>query len=399
MNAENGSGGMQFRKFGRLDWKVSALGFGCMRLPTNDGIGGSANINEKEAMGMIRYAIDQGVNYIDTAYPYHGGNGETLVGKALGNGYREKIKLATKCPVWALQKGADFDTYLDEQLRKLQTDHIDFYLFHGLDSRRWKTILDLEVLPRAESATKDGRIRNLGFSFHDKYDIFKEIIDGYRGWTLCQIQYNYMDTENQAGTKGLKYAASKGLAVVVMEPLRGGRLTNPPKQVQKAFDGFEKRRSPADWGLQWVWNQPEVSVALSGMSTMRQVEENIRSAKMSRIDSLRGDDLKFIERVREKYKERTAIPCTGCGYCMPCENGVNIPVNFELYNDAIIYDNPNTARMRYARFLTEKERAHACQLCRKCEEKCPQKILISEWMPKVDALAGEQKPRQSGLNR
>jgi predicted aldo/keto reductase-like oxidoreductase len=383
---------MQFRKFGRLDWKVSALGFGCMRLPTNDGIGGGPNINEKEAIPMIRYAIDQGVNYIDTAYPYHGGNGETLVGKALRDGYRDKVRLATKCPVWALQKPADFDTYLNEQLKKLQTDHVDFYLFHGLESHRWKAILDLKVLPRAEAAIKDRRIRNLGFSFHDKYEVFKEIIDGYSEWTFCQIQYNYMDTENQAGTKGLKYAASKGLAVVVMEPLRGGRLTNPPKEVQEVFSCSEKKRSPPDWGLQWVWNQPEVSVALSGMSTMKQVEENIRSADTSGIHSLGAKELQLIERIKEKYTLRTAIPCTKCGYCMPCENGVDIPSNFELYNDAMIYDNPITARMRYTRFMTEKQRAHACQQCRKCEEKCPQKIPVSEWMPKVDAMMGEVRP-------
>ncbi|WXG44422.1 MAG: aldo/keto reductase [Promethearchaeati archaeon SRVP18_Atabeyarchaeia-1] len=384
---------MQYRKFGRLDWRVSALGFGCMRLPTTDGVGASGNVNEQEAIPMIRYAIDQGVNYIDTAYPYHGGNGEVIVGKALSDGYRDKVKLATKCPVWALRRPEDFDTYLNEQLKKLQTDHVDIYLFHGLEEQRWKTVLGLNLLQKAEAAIRDGRIRNLGFSFHDKYEVFREIIDAYSGWTLCQIQYNYMDTENQAGTKGLKYAASKGLAVVVMEPLRGGRLTNPPKPIQEVFDSFEKRRSSADWGLRWVWNQPEVSVALSGMSTMKQVYENIRSANTSSVNSFASKELQLIERVKDKYRERTAIPCTRCGYCMPCENGVNILVNFELYNDAIIYDNPNTARMRYARFMAEKERAGACLQCRKCEEKCPQKILVSEWMPKVHALMGEERSR------
>jgi predicted aldo/keto reductase-like oxidoreductase len=382
---------MQFRKFGRLGWKVSALGFGCMRLPTTDGIGGSGNINEKEAIAMIRYAIDQGVNYIDTAYPYHGGNGEVVVGIALRDGYREKVRLATKCPVWTLRKAEDFDTYLDEQLKKLQTDHVDFYLFHGLESRRWKTVLDLNLLPKAESAIRDGRIGNIGFSFHDKYETLKEIIDGYDGWTLCQIQYNYMDTENQAGTRGLKYAASKGLAVIVMEPLRGGRLSNPPNSIKEVFDGFEKKRSPSDWGLQWIWNQPEVSVVLSGMSTMMHVKENILSASTSGIHTLGTKELRLIERVTKQFRARTVIPCTKCGYCMPCENGVNIPGNFELFNDAIIYDDVDTGRMRYTRFMTEKERANACQQCGTCEEKCPQKIPVSEWMLKVHAILGEGK--------
>jgi predicted aldo/keto reductase-like oxidoreductase len=383
---------MQYRNFGKISWKVSALGFGCMRLPTIDPSGTGVNINEKEAIAMIRYAIDQGINYVDTAYPYHGGNSEIIVGKALMDGYRGKIKLATKCPIWAVRKPEEFDTYLNEQLKKLQTDHVDFYLFHGLEKQRWKTVIELNLLQKAESAMKDGRIKGIGFSFHDKLETFKEIIDGYSGWTLCQIQYNYMDAENQAGTKGLKYAASKGLAVVVMEPIRGGRLANPPKPIQAVFDRSTKQRSPSEWALQWVWNQPEVSVALSGMSTMKQVEENIRSASISRVNSLGPKELQVIERVQKAFRGRAAIPCTKCGYCMPCENGVNIPVNFEMYNDAVIYDDPGTARMRYTRFMTEKERAKACKACRKCEEKCPQKIPISELMPKVHELLGETRP-------
>ncbi|WXG47731.1 MAG: aldo/keto reductase [Candidatus Atabeyarchaeum deiterrae] len=382
---------MQYRRFGRLEWKVSALGFGCMRLPTNDKIGTSGNVDEKEAIRMIRYAIDQGVNYVDTAYPYHDGNGEIIVGKALKDGYREKVKLATKSPIWTIRKAEDFDNYLSEQLKKLQTDHIDFYLFHGLEKQRWNTVLNLNLLQKAETAIKDGRIRNVGFSFHDKYETFKEIIDGYSGWTLCQIQYNYMDAENQAGTKGLRYAASRGLAVVVMEPIRGGRLSNPPTSVQGIFDSYERRRSPSDWALQWVWNQPEVSVALSGMSKMGQVEENIHSANISSVNSLGARDLQIVERVQRKYRERTAVPCTKCGYCMPCPNGVNIPGNFELYNDGIIYDDLNIARMRYTRFFSQKDRASACIQCKTCEEKCPQKIPVSELMPKVHALLGEVK--------
>ncbi|MEM2145562.1 MAG: aldo/keto reductase, partial [Candidatus Jordarchaeaceae archaeon] len=324
-----------------------------------------------------------------TAYPYHSFNGEIVVGKALRDGYRERVKLATKSPVMIIQKAEDFDKYLNEQLKKLQTDHIDFYLFHGLNQQRWRTVLDFNLLEKAESAIEDGRVGKLGFSFHDRFELFKEIIDSYKGWSLCQIQYNYMDVENQAGIKGLKYAASKGLAVVVMEPIRGGLLANPPKPIKEIFDGYTgKKRSPADWALQWLWNQPEVSVVLSGMSTMKQVEENIRSANISGINILGEDDLQFIDRVRKEYQKRIVIPCTKCGYCMPCPNGVNIPRNFELYNDCFVYDDPKPSRTWYKLFFPEKEHANNCAQCRTCEEKCPQKILVSEWMPKVHAYLG-----------
>ena len=228
---------MQYRNFGKLDWKASALGFGCMRLPTSDGERLSPNILEDEAVRMIRYAVDRGVNYLDTAYPYHGGQSEIVVGKALLGGYREKVKLATKLPVWMVEGPADFDRLLGEQLKKLQSGYIDFYLLHALGRSRWRDIvLKHDLLGRAKAALDDGRIRHLGFSFHDDYEGFEEIVNGSDLWSFCQIQYNYMDTENQAGTRGLKLAASKGLAVVVMEPLMGGRLASPPKDVLEAME-------------------------------------------------------------------------------------------------------------------------------------------------------------------
>jgi len=266
---------MQYRSFGRLDWKASALGFGCMRLPTSDGERLSPNILEDEAIRMIRRAIDSGVNYLDTAYPYHGGQSEVVVGKALQDGYREKVRLATKLPVWMVESAADFDRLLNEQLAKLQTSYIDFYLLHALSHSRWQDIvLKHDLLTRAEAALADGRIRHLGFSFHDEYEAFEEIVNGSDLWSFCQIQYNYMDTENQAGVRGLKLAADKGLAVVVMEPLMGGRLADPPKDILEVMDRFPARRTPVEWALEWLWVQPEVSVVLSGMSTMTQVEEN-----------------------------------------------------------------------------------------------------------------------------
>ncbi len=384
---------MQYRKFGRLDWKTSVLGFGCMRLPTMDNNPMSGNINEEEAKRMIRYGIDQGINYIDTAYPYHNGQSEVIVGKVLQDGYREKVKLATKSPTWLINQASDFDKYLNEQLTKLQTDHIDFYLLHGLDKERWKqTIQKHNILERAEAALRDGRIRHLGFSFHDQYQSFQMIMDGYDHWDFCQIQYNYMDTANQAGTKGLHDAASKGLAVIIMEPLLGGKLAKPPKAIRDIFEQSGAKSSPADYALQWVWNQPEVTLLLSGMSSMDQVKENIDSANRSGIHSLSSQELHFIEEVRKKYQERTAIPCTGCSYCLPCPNGVNIPRVFSLYNDGFMHEDLQTTRAVYSRFLDEKERAGVCIQCRICEEKCPQKISISEWMPKAHIVLGEGQP-------
>jgi len=384
---------MQYRKFGGLDWKSSALGFGCMRLPT---IGGDrTHIDEPEATRMLHYAIDHGVNYVDTAYPYHGGNSEWFLGRALKGGYRDKIKLATKLPCWLVKAPEDFDKYLDEQLQKLQTDHIDFYLLHGLNAQRWPQMRDVGVLKRAEQAIADGRIRHLGFSFHDEFKVFKEILDAYDKWTFCQIQYNYMDVQNQAGTQGLQYATSKGLAVVIMEPILGGRLVDPPRPIQDLWSTAAKKRAPADWALQWLWNQPEASVVLSGMSAMDHVRENVASADVSGVSTLTGEELALVERVRDKYQELCPIPCTKCGYCIPCPNGVNIPRNFEIYNEGVMYDKPDSVRETYKMWLPENERASLCQDCDECEDKCPQSIPISEWMPRVHAVLGEGQPYPS----
>ncbi len=379
---------MQYRKFGKLDFRVSALGFGAMRLPTESSLDSgdklSDNIAEAKAIQMIRRAIDEGVNYVDTAYGYHKGNSEILVGKALRDGYRDKVKLATKSPVWLIKKPEDFDRLLEEQLNKLRTDHIDFYLLHALSRDRWRNIvLKQEVLKHAEAAKQAGKIKHIGFSFHDEEDAFYEIVDGFDKWDFCQIQYNYMDIDEQAGVKGLKYAAGKGLAVVIMEPLLGGRLANPPKDIKEILDESGTERSPSYWALEWLWNQPEVSVVLSGMSSLQQVEDNLVSADNSGVGLLGPEDLDIIERVRNRYRERAAIPCTGCSYCMPCPNNVNIPRNFELYNGSEIYDDVEGSRVTYNNFFNEENRAASCIGCRVCEEKCPQKILISDWMPKV----------------
>ena len=378
---------MQYRSFGRLDWKASALGFGCMRLPAADGKRGSPNVDEAEAIRMLRHAIDNGVNYVDTAYPYHEGKSELIVGRALKDGYREKARLATKLPTWLVQGQQDFNRILNEQLQKLQTDHVDFYLLHGLNRNNWlNVVLKHGLLGMAERALADGRIRHLGFSFHDDYAGFELIVNAGAPFSFCQIQYNYMDIENQAGTRGLRLAAEKGLAVVIMEPLMGGRLADPPPAIRETIAGDAARRSPAQLAFEWVWDQPEVSVVLSGMSDMNQVVENLRFADSSRVGKLGLADHALIEHVREQYRARTTIPCTRCGYCMPCPNDIDIPVNFELFNYAHAYDDVAAARFRYSFLLKEGQRAGACIGCGLCEEVCPQHIQVSEWMPKVAKL-------------
>ena len=375
---------MQYRRFGKLDWQVSALGFGAMRLPVFDDDPG--RIDEEKATRMLRYAIDQGVNYVDTAYPYHKATSEGFVGRALRDGYRERVKLATKLPSWLVKEPGDLDRYLDEQLARLQDSQIDFYLLHALNERVWPNLRDLKVFDWAERAMADGRIGQLGFSFHDEYALFQEIVDYYDNWTFCQVQYNLMDVDYQAGTRGVQYAAGKGLAVIVMEPLRGGMLTRrPPTPIAELWESAPMQRTPADWALQWVWNQPEVTLALSGMSTMEHVVENVASAGRAAPNSLTPEELELIGRVRDKYLELAPIPCTQCKYCLPCPSGVNIPHIFEIYNEAMMYNDIGTSRFFYG-WVKAEEKADQCTECATCEELCPQSIEIIEWLAKAHQL-------------
>jgi predicted aldo/keto reductase-like oxidoreductase len=290
--------------------------------------------------------------------------------------------------VWDVKTADDFDRLLNTQLERLQTDHIDMYLLHGLDRGEWTKVRDLGVLDWAEGTISDGRTRYLGFSFHDEYEVFQEIVDDYDRWTFCQIQYNYMDVENQAGTRGLQYAASRGMAVVVMEGLLGGKLVNAPPQVQALWSSAGVLRKPVDWALHWLWNQPEVTVVLSGMSTMEQVQQNLESADKASAGSFSQAELALVAQVRHAYESLCPIPCTNCKYCMPCPNGVDIPRNFSVYNMGVMYEDPGAARSEYE-WVGKDVRADQCIQCRECEEKCPQHILISEWMPIVDDVLGQ----------
>ncbi|MFC1824616.1 aldo/keto reductase [Thermodesulfobacteriota bacterium] len=379
---------MIYRKFGKLDWETSILGFGAMRLPLLDD--NRANVDEQQSIDMIRYSVDHGVNYVDTAYFYHDGMSEKIVGRALADGYRQKVKLATKLPSWLIQKPQDFNRYLAEQLERLQTDEIDFYLLHGLTRHFWSKLQKMDVFQWAEKKLAEGVIHHLGFSFHDQFEVFQEIVDAYDKWTFCQIQYNYMDTEFQAGTKGLQYAADRGLAVVVMEPLRGGQLTRkPPEKVAELWGEALQERSQAEWALNWVWDQPGVTMALSGMSEMQHVVENVAIAERYNERGLNTEDLALIGEISEAYRDLNPIPCTSCRYCMPCPNGVDIPKCLELYNDAYKYSDPQTPRFVY-RWQAKELQGGNCSQCLECEEKCPQDIPIAEWLEKVHAYLGEK---------
>ncbi len=383
---------MQYRKFGKLDWQVSALGFGCMRLPI---IGeDSGTIDQEKTSEMLRCAIDAGLNYVDSAYVYHNQKSESALGIALQEGYRQKVRIATKLPVWLVEKADDFERMLDEQLNRLQTDAIDFYLMHALDQCKWQKVLDLGLLKKAEAALADGRIRWLGFSFHDNLGVFKKIVDGYDGWTFCQIQYNYMDISYQAGRAGLRYAADKGLAVVIMEPLRGGRLAADLPAARPLWAQAGSPRRPADWALQWLWSQPEVSVVLSGMSTLEQVQENLVSAQRSRIGLLTTEELALMDQVRQTLTGLSPIDCTRCEYCLPCPNGVNIPRVFDYYNRVAMYDDLEGMRFQYKNFMEDEQKAEQCIQCGECLPKCPQSLPISDWMPVIDGVLSKGQPYQ-----
>jgi predicted aldo/keto reductase-like oxidoreductase len=376
---------MKYRRFGKLDWEASVLGFGAMRLPV---IGDDfAKIDEPEAIKMIRYAIDHGVNYVDTAYPYHRGNSEILLGKALQDGYRQRTRLATKMPTWLIHSRNDMDKCLDEQLVRLKTDHVDFYLLHGMTKERWQNLAKLDVFRWAEEKMDEKKFDYLGFSFHDEYSEFKKIVDAYDRWALCQILYNYMDAEYQAGTRGLRYAASKGLAVVVMEPIAGGRLAvQPHVEIEAVWNEADKKRKPAEWALLWVWNHPEVSVVLSGMSTIDQVKENVRTASISKPGILSKKELNLYNRVAEKYKQLGFVQCTECRYCQPCPNGVDIPRIIRLYNEFYMKNRDEKTKSKYRKEIAPGSTAKKCTKCGNCEKLCPQHLPIKEIMNRASFI-------------
>ncbi len=381
------------RRLGKSELQVSNLGFGCMRLPVIDGR--NDQIDEDQAIAMIRKAIDAGVNYIDTAYPYHGmdhtkpGMSEILVGRALQDGYREKVYLATKLPTWIIRSRADMDRILDEQLKRLGVSSIDVYLAHNLIATVWPRMKELGILSFLDEAKRDGRIKHTAFSFHDTNSLFNEILDAY-DWEVAQMQYNYIDTNYQAGRKGLEAAYKKDIGVVIMEPLRGGFLVNNiPLDLQHEMKQKHPDWSPVEWAFKWLWDQPEIGTVLSGMSNLQQVEENLRVAANAGngVKGLDADDRQILDKISARFAERLEVNCTACGYCAPCPKGVNIPKVFSLYNEYGMTDEASikgTAKMLYTLSLNENEKADSCIGCKKCESKCPQHISIHTLMPAID---------------
>ena len=369
---------MEKRKMENLGIETSLLGFGCMRFPTLE----NGEINEPEAERMLDKAIAEGVNYIDTAYPYHGGKSEIVTGKVLKKYDRDSFYLATKLPLWLVNSLEDVDRLFEEQLAKLQTDHIDFYLMHALGRERWDAMKKLGVVERLAKLKEEGKIKYLGFSFHDSYEVFEEILN-YRDWDFCQIQLNYMDAQEQAGLKGCELAASKNIPLVIMEPVKGGSLAVFADDIMEKFHAMDAQASAASFALRWVGSLPGVKVILSGMSTMEQVEDNLNTFRSFR--PLSEQEQGMIREVTDTLRSRVQNGCTGCRYCMPCPAGVDIPGCFGVWNTYHMYQNYNMVKGRWENELGDAKQAKNCVKCGKCEQACPQKLSIRQDLERVQA--------------
>lgn len=378
---------MLYRTMPKIDEHLSILGYGCMRFATNS----DGTIDEPRAMRQIHQGIASGINYFDTAWPYHGGQSETLLGKALASGHRSGVSIATKLPSWMVQNRQEMDDFLEKQLRKLQTDCIDFYLLHNLNGVMWETLKSMDVLDFLTRAKQSGKIRYTGFSFHGHIDDFKKIVD-QNDWEFCQIQYNYLDIYHQAGREGLQYAAGKNLGVIIMEGLRGGNLgATPPPEVAAIWNDAPQKRTPAEWALRWIWNHPEVSINLSGMNSEKHIEENVKIGSMAQPDSLSDEEKTLVQKAAATYKRLMKVDCTGCEYCTPCPENVNIPAAFEVLNKLHLFKNVPEAKFMYAircsGLVSDGEPGFAsqCVQCGECLEKCPQNIEIPTALESVIA--------------
>lgn len=361
---------MEYRKFEKLKINPSLLGFGCMRFPTLE----NGEINEMEAEAMIDKAIAHGVTYIDTAYPYHHGDSEPFVGRVLKKYNRSDFFLATKLPVWNINSENDVKKIFNEQLERLNVDYVDFYLLHALDKEKWDKVIQYNIIHIIEELKKEGKIKYIGFSFHDEYDVFEKIVKSY-DWDFCQLQLNYMDMDIQAGMKGIQLCEQIDLPVIVMEPIKGGRLASLPQDVAKILKEYHPHDSLSSWALRYVGTLPAVKVILSGMSSMAHVEDNL--ATFDQFKKLDEKELKLIDKVTSTLKSRTKNGCTGCAYCMPCPFGVDIPNNFKYWNNRFIYDDAQTFQTQWHNMIDEKK-ASQCRQCGKCETMCPQHISIRE---------------------
>lgn len=368
---------MKYSKFINEENEVSRLGFGLMRLPVieND----HSLIDYKKSTELIELAIANGITYFDTAYVYHNKQSEIFTGQALKN-FREKVKIATKIPVWKIEKEEDFDYLLDIELQKLQTDYVDFLLLHALDRERFENIKQLNIYESGLKVKTQGKIKYLGFSFHDDLSLFKEIIDTY-DFDFCQIQLNILDENYQAGIEGMKYAKEKGLGLVVMEPLKGGQLVNLPKSITDKLDGY----SPANLSFSYLLDKSEIDVILSGMNSVEQLLENCKIFDDVTPNSLDNKVKEKINFLKDEIHSRLKVDCTRCSYCMPCPAGVAIPEVFKIYNNKYIFENTATASSEYSKLIEDKKDQSSCIECGQCEEKCPQHLNIIEDLKNADA--------------
>lgn len=362
---------MEYRMMENINEKVSLLGFGCMRFPTN----ADGTINEAEAFDMIDKAYQAGVNYYDTAYPYHNGDSENMTGRALARYPRDSYYLATKLPIWAVKTIDDVERIFKEQLERLNMEYVDFYLMHALNKERWELIKELKILDYCEKLRAEGKIRFLGFSFHDDYEVFEEIVTSYK-WDFCQIQLNYMDRDTQATLKGVELAKSLNIPMVIMEPVKGGSLANLPEDITNMFKAVRPDASTASWALRYVGSIDNIKVILSGMSDMAQVDDNLKT--FSTFEPLDEMESEVVEKVAATLHSRVQNGCTGCSYCMPCPAGVNIPGCFSAWNTYHVYENKQDAIRRWTKEIEDAQKAKNCIKCGKCEQVCPQKISIRD---------------------
>ncbi|WP_297828061.1 aldo/keto reductase [uncultured Methanobrevibacter sp.] len=384
---------MLYNELGKTGLEVSRLGFGTMRLPT---INSNADIDESEASAMLKYGIENGINIIDTAFPYHSvgidgnGNSERFVGKFLKeNDLRDEILLQTKSPSWLIEKKEDFDTYLDLQLEKLQTDYIDIYLLHSLTVPDWYKVKDLEVLDFLDECLSSGKVKHVGFSSHIEVDYLIEILDEYPKWEVVMTQMNYLDEYYQSGVMGLDYLKEVKVGSMIMEPLRGGRLVNNiPDEVQKLWDMAETKRTPVEWALQYLWNRDDVDCVFSGMTSLEQVKQNIEIA--STIDKISPYDQELIREVARTYRTFLGNRCTRCGYCMPCPHGVDIINCLTEYNIAHMMGDPKASAMQYFTLIDDDSRADSCIDCKECLPFCTQMIDIPKELQRVYEYFGSE---------